>query len=179
MQSDTKWGNKEKNISPNGALMEKQTTLDRIDRQILAALQSDASLSLNELADRVGLSTTPCWRRIRNLERRGVIRGRVALLDRAALNVDVDVFVSIRTRPHDTEWFEGFSRAVTSMPEVLELYRMSGDVDYVLRVVVPDIAAYDAFYKRLIDAWDIADVSSAFAMERIKYSTELPLGYAP
>ena len=139
--------------------------------------KQDAGLPVADLAEKVGLSTTPCWRRIRNLERRGVIRERVALLDRTQLNVDVDVFVSIRTRRHDTEWFEGFSNAVTQMPEVLELYRMSGDVDYVLRVAVPDIAAYDAFYKRLIDAWDIADVSSAFAMQRIKYTTALPLDY--
>ena len=151
--------------------------LDKIDRQLLSLLQPDASLSVADLAERVGLSTTPCWRRVRNLERRGIIRDRVVLLDRQRLNVDVDVFVSIRTNRHDTEWFKGFSEAVTQMPEVLELYRMSGDVDYVLRVVVPDIAAYDAFYKRLIDAWHIADVSSSFAMERIKYTTALPLDY--
>jgi Lrp/AsnC family transcriptional regulator len=158
-------------------MIKTSSSLDRIDRQLLALLQRNAALSVAELAEQVGLSTTPCWRRIRNLEKRGVIRERVALLDRQSLNVDVDVFVSIRTNRHDTEWFEGFSSAVAQMPEVLELYRMSGDVDYVLRVVVPDIAAYDAFYKRLIDAWEIADVSSSFAMERIKYTTALPLGY--
>jgi Lrp/AsnC family transcriptional regulator len=149
--------------------------LDRVDRQILAQLQRDTTLPVAEIAEKVGLSTTPCWRRIRNLEQRGFIRARVALLDRGQLNVGVDVFVSIRTRRHDQDWLEGFAAAVTDMPEVVELYRMSGDVDYVMRVVVPDIQAYDRFYKRLIAAWDIGDVSSSFAMERIKYTTALPL----
>lgn len=152
--------------------------MDRIDRRILACLQADASLSTAEIAERVGLSTTPCWRRIQNLEKNGIIRGRVTLLDRARLNVDVDVFVAIRTSQHNEAWLAEFARVVTAFPEVAELYRMSGEVDYLIRVVVPDIAAYDAFYKRLIRQVDIADVSSTFAMERIKYTTELPLDYA-
>lgn len=151
--------------------------LDRIDRRILDCLQDDASLSTAEIADRVGLSTTPCWRRIQNLEKVGVIRARVALLDRDRLNLGVDVFVSLRTSEHSEEWLEEFARAIDQWPEAVEFYRMSGDVDYLMRVVVPDIKAYDAFYKRLIRHTGIADVSSSFAMERIKYTTALPLEY--
>ena len=153
-------------------------TLDRIDRRILDHLQHDASLSTAEIADRVGLSTTPCWRRIQNLEKAGVLRSRVALLDRDRLNLGVDVFVALRISQHSEEWLEKFSHAVDDFPEVVEFYRMSGDVDYLMRVVVPDIKAYDAFYKRLIRQTGIADVSSSFAMERIKYTTALPLDYA-
>jgi len=152
--------------------------LDRIDRRILQLLQDDASRSTADIADAVGLSTTPCWRRIHNLERAGYVRRRVALLDRERLNVGVDVIVAIRAGQHTAEWLAHFARAVAALPEVMELYRMSGDIDYLMRVVVPDIAAYDAFYKRLIASVDnIADISSSFAMERIKYTTALPLDY--
>ena len=153
--------------------------MDRIDRQILALLQEDATLSTAEIAERVSLTTTPCWRRIQNLEKRGVITARVALLDREALNLAVDVFVAVRTNRHDTEWLERFAAVVTEFPEIVEIHRMSGQVDYLLRVVVPDIAAYDAVYRRLIARIEIADVSSSFAMERIKSTTILPLDYAP
>ena len=149
--------------------------MDRIDRKILELVQRDASLSTAELAERVGLSTTPCWRRIQNLEKSGVLRRRVALLDREQLNLGVDVFVTLRINRHDEEWLEKFNRAVDEFDEVVEFYRMSGDVDYLMRVVVADIKAYDAFYKRLIRHTGIADVSSSFAMERIKYTTALPL----
>lgn len=152
--------------------------MDAIDRKILACLQDTATLSVSEVADRVGLSTTPCWRRIQNLEKKGVIRKRVALLDRAQLNLGVDVFVAVRTSQHNIEWLEKFARAVSEFPEVVEFYRMSGEIDYLMRVVVPDIPAYDAFYKRLIQHTSITDVSSSFAMERIKYTTALPLDYA-
>ncbi|TFH48068.1 MAG: Lrp/AsnC family transcriptional regulator [Lysobacterales bacterium] len=152
--------------------------LDRIDRGILDCLQNDASLSTAEIANRVGLSTTPCWRRIQNLEKSGVVRSRVALLDRDRLNLGVDVFVSLRISRHSEELLEKFAHAVDDFPEVVEFYRMSGDVDYLMRVVVSDIKAYDAFYKRLIRHADIADVSSSFAMERIKYTTALPLDNA-
>ena len=152
--------------------------LDRIDRRILQLLQDDASRSTADIADAVGLSTTPCWRRIQNLERAGYLRRRVALLDRERLNVGVDVIVAIRAGQHTAEWLAHFARAVSALPEVMELYRMSGDIDYLMRVVVPDIAAYDAFYKRLVASVDnIADISSSFAMERIKYTTALPLDY--
>ena len=152
--------------------------MDRIDLKIIDLIQHDATLSTVEIATQVGLSTTPCWRRIQNLEKQGVITGRVALLDREQLNVGVDVFVAIRTNQHNDRWFEAFSAAVVAFPEVIEFYRMSGEIDYLMRVVVPDIAAYDAFYKRLIQHADLSDVSSSFAMERIKYTTALPLDYA-
>ena len=152
--------------------------MDRIDRKILACLQEDAAVPVAEIAERVGLSTTPCWRRIQNLENSGVIRGRVALLNAAKLNCGVTVFVNLRTSQHNYDWLEKFSKAVERMEEVVEFYRMSGDIDYLLRIVVPDIASYDAVYKRLIQAADFAEVSSSFALEEIKYTTALPLSYA-
>ncbi|GJL82498.1 MAG: ArsR family transcriptional regulator [marine bacterium B5-7] len=152
--------------------------MDRLDKKILALLQHDASQSVADIAEAVGLSTTPCWRRIQNLEKRGVIDKRVTLLNRDELNIGVDVFVAIKTREHTAAWLKKFADAVAVFPEVVEFYRMSGDIDYLMRVVVPDIASYDAFYRRLIQKVDIQDVSSSFAMERLKYTTELPLDYA-
>lgn len=152
--------------------------MDDFDRRILACLQEDATWTLEQIAERVGLSASPCWRRVQKLETAGVIDRRVALLDPELMNVGVTVFVSIRTNQHTTEWSEHFCRAVSRIPEVLEFYRMSGQTDYLLRVVVPDIAAYDDVYKRLIATADIYDVSSAFDMERIKYTTALPVSYA-
>lgn len=151
--------------------------MDRLDKKILRLLQEDATLAVADIAKKVGLSTTPCWRRIQKLEEEGVIRRRVAVLDPAKVNTRVTAFVSIRTASHSLEWLRRFSEVVQEFPEVVEFYRMSGDVDYLFRVVVPDIAAYDAFYKRLIARIEIRDVSSAFAMEQIKYTTELPLDY--
>ena len=153
--------------------------MDRIDLRILDLLQHDATISTANIAEEVGLSTTPCWRRVQNLEKEGVISRRVALLDRDRLNVTVDAFVAIRTDEHNKRWLDAFAKAVAAFPEVIELYRMSGEVDYLMRVVVPDLAAYDSFYLRLIREVDLYDVSSSFAMERIKYTTALPLGYAP
>jgi Lrp/AsnC family transcriptional regulator len=152
--------------------------MDRIDRKILACLQQDAGRSVAEIADEVGLSTTPCWRRIQKLEKDGVIRRRVALLDATKLNCGVSVFVQLRTSQHNYEWLEKFSKAVERMEEVVEFYRMSGDIDYLLRVVVSDIAGYDAVYKRLIKAADFSGVSSSFALEEIKNTTALPLTHA-
>jgi len=152
--------------------------MDAADKKILICLQEDATMSLSEISKRVGLSSTPCWRRMQKLEETGVIRAKVALLDPAKLNVGVTVFVSVRTSRHDSGWLDEFARAVIEFPEVVEFYRMSGDVDYLLRVVVPNIAAYDSFYKRLIARIAISDVSSSFAMEQIKYTTALPLDYA-
>ena len=151
--------------------------MDATDRQILEILQRDATIPLAEIARKVGLSSTPCWRRIQKLEETRVIRKRVALLDGQKINAGVNVFVSIRTRQHNAEWLRKFADIVNGMPEVVEFYRMSGEVDYLLRVAVPDIAAYDAFYKRLIAEIDLDDVSSSFAMEQIKYTTALPLDY--
>jgi len=151
--------------------------MDRLDKKILKLLQEDATLAVADVAKRVGLSTTPCWRRIQKLEEEGIIRRRVAIVDPAKVNLRVTVFVSIRTNSHSNEWLKRFSEVVGDFPEVVEFYRMSGDVDYLLRVVVPDIAAYDAFYKRMIARIEIRDVSSSFAMEQIKYTTEMPLDY--
>jgi len=151
--------------------------MDAIDRKILQCLREDATLPVAAVAERVGLSATPCWRRIQNLEKAGVIRKRVALLDPERLNVGVTVFVRLKTSQHNQVWLEGFARAVAEIDEVVEFYRLSGDVDYLLRIVVPDIAGYDAVYKRLIEVADLADVSSNFAMETIKHTTALPLGY--
>ena len=152
-------------------------TLDAIDKKLLALLQDNAELQVTELAERIGLSTTPCWRRVQRLKAAGVIQKQVALVDRKAVNVPVTVFVTVRTRHHHQKWFEGFRATVEAIPEVVEFYRMSGEVDYLLRVVVPDIAAYDSVYKRLTASLDLSDVSSSFAMEEIKYTTALPLGY--
>ena len=151
--------------------------MDSIDKKILNCLQADTSLSISEIADRVNLSQTPCWRRIQNMEKSGVIKRRVAILDRNCINLGITVFVSLKTRHHNREWLDKFARAVDDLPEVVEFYRMSGDVDYLLKVVVPDINAYDDVYKRLIDKIDLDDVSSTFAMEEIKCETALPLGY--
>ena len=149
-----------------------------MDVKILRILQRDCTLAVAEIGKEVGLSTTPCWRRIQKLEEAGVIQRRVAILDPGLVNAGVTVFVQIKTDQHSLSWLEKFHDAVADFPEVVELYRMSGDIDYLLRVVVPDIAAYDDFYKRLIARIEIAKVSSAFAMEQIKCTTELPLDFA-
>ncbi|MBI1650683.1 Lrp/AsnC family transcriptional regulator [Hyphomicrobium sulfonivorans] len=152
--------------------------LDEMDVKILRILQEDCTRPVADIGKEVGLSTTPCWRRIQKLEEQGVIQRRVAVLDPEKVNAGVTVIVSIKTDQHSHAWLERFHGAVADFPEVVEFYRMSGDVDYLLRVVVPDIAAYDAFYKRLIARIEVAKVSSAFAMEQIKYTTELPLQFA-
>src|SRR5215469_15874266 len=126
--------------------------LDNFDRRLLSLLQENAALSVNELAERVGLSPSPCWRRIQKLETEGYIRARVALLDPKKLNLGVTVFAAIRTNQHNAAWLEAFSRAVVGIPEIIEVYRMSGQIDYMLRIVVPDIESYDRVYRRLIGA---------------------------
>ena len=153
--------------------------IDRTDRKILSILQEDCTVPVAEVARRVGLSTTPCWRRIQKLEEDGVITGRVALLDAAKVNAPVTAFVSTVTNKHSEDWLSRFASVIQEFPEVVEFYRMAGNVDYLLRVVVPDIAAYDAFYKKLIAKIEISDVSTTFAMEQIKYTTALPLAYVP
>jgi Lrp/AsnC family transcriptional regulator len=149
--------------------------MDAIDRKILNVLQQDASLSVAEIGQRVGLSSTPCWKRIQRLEADGVILKRVALVDQNKIGVGINVFVSIETGDHSQDWLERFAQTVAAMPEVLDFFRMAGDVDYLLRVVVPDMQAYDAFYKRLISAIPLKNVTSRFAMEKIKSSTALPI----
>lgn len=151
--------------------------MDDFDRRILALLQQDATLALKDLAEAVNLSTTPCWKRVKRLEEEGYIRARVALLDGERLGLGLSVFVQIKTQRHDSRWLARFAETVTAFEEVVEFYRMSGDWDYLLRVVVADIAAYDRFYKKLITSTEgLSDITSSFAMEQIKYSTALPLG---
>ena len=152
--------------------------LDPMDIKILGILQRNCTLPVAEIGKEVGLSTTPCWRRIQKLEEAGIIKRRVAVLDAVKVNVGVTVFVSVKTDEHSLAWLERFHAAGVAVPEVVDFYRMSGEVDYLLRVVVPDIAAYDVFYKKLISRVEISKVSSAFAMEQIKNTTELPLSFA-
>ena len=151
--------------------------MDAIDRKIVALLQEDASLSLAQIAHRVGLSQSPCWKRIQRLEKAGVILKRVALVNPESIGMGLTVFVSVETGDHSTAWLARFAQTISAMPEVMEFHRMAGDIDYMLRVSVPNMQAYDAFYKRMISKIEIRDVSSAFAMEQIKYTTELPLDY--
>jgi Lrp/AsnC family transcriptional regulator len=150
------------------------TDLDNIDRAILRLIAADASLSLNDIADKVGLTATPCWKRIKRMEETGVIKARIAVLDADKLGLPVSVFVSVETADHSAEWLANFARTVATTPEIVGAWRMSGDVDYLLHVVVPDIAAYDAFYRKLIAAVPLRNVSSRFAMERMKDGT-LPI----
>ncbi|MCR9258338.1 MAG: Lrp/AsnC family transcriptional regulator [Pseudomonadaceae bacterium] len=149
--------------------------MDRFDHRILQQLQSNTDIAISELAEQIGLSTNACWRRIKRLEESGVIRGRVALLDERALGLRLTVFVAIKTSEHNDSWLEKFSSGVKSIPEVVEFYRMSGDTDYMLKIVAQDIDDYDRVYKKLISVAPLHDVSSSFAMERIKSSTALPL----
>ena len=149
--------------------------MDQIDRLILMQLQHNAAQPVADIARKVGLSVTPCWRRIQQMEENGIIRKRVALLDSKAIGVAMSVFVAVRTDQHNADWLKNFAGMVADMPEVVEFYRMSGEVDYLLRVVVPDMAAYDSFYRKLIAHVQLTDVSSSFAMEEIKYTTALPL----
>ena len=152
--------------------------MDKIDRKILTLLQTDATIPLGRIAETVGLSTTPCWRRIQKLEESGVIRRRVALLDPDKLNLGVTIFVAIRTAQHSEEWLTQFRQATEGIPEILEIYRLSGAIDYLMKVVVPDIKAYDEVYKRLIRRIEISDVTSMITMETVHESSALPLGYA-
>ena len=153
-------------------------SLDPTDRRILTALQKDGRISNADLAQKVNLSASACHRRVQRLEEAGFIAGYVALLDPRKVNVGVTVFVAVKTNQHHAQWFETLREAVMDIPEIVEFYRMSGDVDYLLRVVVPDIRAYDTVYQRLTKAVSLSDVSSSFAMEEIKFTTALPLNYA-
>jgi Lrp/AsnC family transcriptional regulator len=149
--------------------------MDAIDRKILAVVQEDASLSVADIGQRVGLSSTPCWKRLQRLEAEGVIMRRVALVDPEKIGLGITVFVSIETGDHSQEWLKRFAEVVGAMPEVMEFYRMAGDVDYMLRVAVHDMQSYDGFYKRLIATVPLKNVTSRFAMERIKSTTALPI----
>ncbi|MBV9981864.1 Lrp/AsnC family transcriptional regulator [Bradyrhizobium sp.] len=149
--------------------------IDAIDRKILGVLQEDASLSVVEIGERVGLSATPCWKRIQKLEAEGIITGKVVLVDQNRIGLGLSVFVSVESSDHSDEWLKKFATAVSAMPEVMEFYRMAGDVDYMLRVVVADMPSYDIFYKKLIGAVALKNVTSRFAMEKIKSVTALPV----
>ena len=149
--------------------------MDQTDRKILAILQQDASLPIAEVAARVNLSQTPCWRRIQRLEANGVIQRRVAILDPEKLGIGIQVLVAIETSDHTPDWLQRFEGAVQEMPEVLEVHRTTGDIDYLMRVAVPDMPAYDAFYKRLIAAVPIKKVTSRFSVERVKWTTAYPI----
>ena len=149
--------------------------MNQIDRQILMQLQHDAAQPVADIAGKVGLSVTPCWRRAQRMEETEVIRKRVALLDLKAISVGMPVFVAVGTDRHNADWLKDFAGTVADMPEVVEFYRMSGEVNYLLRVVVPDIVTYDSLYRKLIAHVQLTDVSSSFAMEEIKYTTALLL----
>ncbi len=149
--------------------------LDRIDRRILDILQNDATRSVADIGESVGLSATPCWKRIKRLERSGIIQKRVAILDRERLSLGITVIVAIKTAQHSEDWLKIFSEGVSLIPEVVEFYRMSGDIDYILKIVARDIADYDRIYRKLTKVADLHDVSSSFAMQEIKSTTALPL----
>ena len=148
--------------------------LDKLDRDILRLITADASLSLAEIAERVGLTSTPCWKRIRRMEQEGIIQRRVAILDANKVGLPVSVFVAVETADHSSDWLDRFAAVIARMPEIVDAWRMSGDFDYLLHVVVPDIASYDQFYRRLIAAVPLRNVSSRFSMERMK-AAALPI----
>ncbi|WP_343858693.1 Lrp/AsnC family transcriptional regulator [Aliiglaciecola litoralis] len=149
--------------------------MDAIDKAILRLLQHDLTLSVNHIAEQVGLSTTPCWRRIQQLEKKGVIKQRVALVDPELVGLGMTVFVQVKAGKHDDKWLNHFAKHAGLLEEVVEFYRMSGEYDYMLKVVVADLKAFDKFYKRLVTGIDLSDVTSSFAMEQIKYTTVLPV----
>lgn len=149
--------------------------MDLTDRKILAILQDDASISVAEIAARVNLSQTPCWRRIQKLEEAGVIQRRVALVDPEKLGLDLTIFVEIETGDHSREWLDHFARSLSEMPEVMDVYRMAGNVDYLLRISARNMAAYDQFYQKLISTVALKNVTSRFAMERVKFTTAYPV----
>ena len=150
--------------------------MDSTDVKILSILQEDASLPVAEIASRVNLSQTPCWRRIQRLEAQGIIQKRVALIDPNAVGLGLTVFVEIETADHSKEWLQKFATMMVDLPEVMEGHRMAGDVDYLLRIAVANMAAFDAFYQRLIALLPLKNVTSRFAMERVKFTTAYALG---
>ena len=158
--------------------MKKKNVLNDIDKKILSVLQENADLPISELSKKVNLSATPCWARINKLYKQGFITKKVAVVDRLKLNLNVVAFVQIKTSNHNMEWARKFVKAISDMPEVIEFYRLSGSIDYLLKVLVPSIEKYDEFYKKLTDKVDLTDVSSSFSMEEIKQTSSLPLDYA-
>ncbi len=157
--------------------IDERSNVDEVDREIVRLLQADSSLSARELGDLVGLTATPCWRRVKALEEQGVLTGQVALVSPAAIGLDVTALVHIRTNDHSSDWLDRFQAAVEHFPEIVEAYRASGEIDYMLKVIVPSISTYDEFYKRFIQAIDLYDVRTIFVMEEMKHTTALPLHY--
>jgi Lrp/AsnC family transcriptional regulator len=151
--------------------------MDKKDKAILEALQQDATMTVSDLAAAIGLSKSACWRRIQNLEASGIIGARVTLLNQQALGLNLTVYAAVKTHEHTKAWFDQFHAVTTAMPNVMEVHRMSGDVDYLIRAVVPDMNSYDEMYKEMISRVNLFDVSSSFSMETIKYTTALPLDY--
>ena len=149
--------------------------MDQTDLRILRILQEDSSLPVSDVAKKVGLSASPCWKRIKRMHDEGIIKYQISVLDAERLGFGLTVFINIKTGEHSTNWLKEFSATVTAMPEVVELHRIAGDVDYMLKVIVPDMAAFDAFYKGLIGTAALTEVSSYFAMETIKETTALPI----
>ena len=158
--------------------MKKNSRLNDIDKKILSVLQDNADIPIAALSKKINLSATPCWARINKLYRQGFITKKVAVVDRLKLNLNVVAFVQVKTSNHNMEWARKFVRAINDMPEVIEFYRLSGSIDYLLKVLVPSIEKYDEFYKKLTDKVDLTDVSSSFSMEEIKQTSSLPLDYA-
>lgn len=154
---------------------QQMTNLDLIDRKIVAELMRDATMPIAQIADKAGLSQTPCWKRIQKLEAAGILTRRVALADPGKLGFGLTVFVGIEAPDHSSDWREAFGKATSAIPQIMEVYRMAGELDYLLHVAVPDMAAYDALYKQLTDSVPIKKVTSHFAMERMKYSTAYPV----
>lgn len=152
--------------------------LDIRDRRILEALQDDASVPVSELADRIGLSPSACWRRIRGMEEDGLIAKRVVVIDRTRGNVGMTVFVGVRTSRHSMDWLEAFRKAIADIPEIVEAYRLTGEIDYLMRLVLPNVETYDTIYKQLISRLDFTDVTSFISMEELKFTTAVPLKYA-
>ncbi|MEK1906284.1 MAG: Lrp/AsnC family transcriptional regulator [Pseudomonas sp.] len=152
--------------------------LDQRDRTLLDLLQQDAAMPIADLAERTALSVSACWRRVKRMEEEGLISRRVALVDRRKANVPTTVFVGVRTARHSMDWLESFRSAIADIPEIVEAYRMTGEIDYLLRLIVPDVQAYDAVYKQLISRLDFTDISSFIAMEELKFTTAIPTKYA-
>lgn len=152
--------------------------LDDIDRKILEALQRDSDRAVSEIAEEVKLSSTPCWRRIRRLEENGIVKRRVALVDRRLLNVAMTIFIGVKAPRHEMRWLEAFRALIEDVPEIVEAYRLTGDTDYIVKVVVPDIETYDAVYKKMISTLEFSEINSSISMEELKFTTAVPTRYA-
>ena len=166
------------NYANNFKIMKKNSRLNDIDKKILSVLQENADIPISELSKKVNFSATPCWARINKLYKQGFITKKVAVVDRLKLNLNVVAFVQVKTSNHNMEWARKFVKVINDMPEVIEFYRLSGSIDYLLKVLVPSIEKYDEFYKKLTDKVDLTDVSTSFSMEEIKQTSSLPLDYA-